>query len=207
MDFITANPVAISLAIFFLIVIIALAIKSSLNPFVPVKALLTPAELNFYKHLIQVTPSEVVVCFKVRIADVVEVKPSITGKSRIRHFNKIAAKHFDFVLVKRSDMKIIAAIELNDSSHQRPDRKRRDELVRSVMQSAKLPLIEIKAARNYNNAEIKAAVDQAINTPGHNALTTDHKVDKSHAPGLDTDVLQRQHLNSNQLQQNSEKQL
>ena len=76
-------------------------------------------------------------------------------------------------------MKIIAAIELNDSSHDRADRKRIDELVRAVMLSAKLPLIEIKAAKTYNLTELKSAVDMAINTPGHNALSHDKPVQEN----------------------------
>jgi hypothetical protein len=90
----------------------------------------------------------------VRIADVVDIKPSITGKKRKIQLAKIAQKHFDFVLVDDS-MKVLCAIELNDSSHDRQDRIERDKFVREVMRLAKVPLIEIKAARKYNHSMIR----------------------------------------------------
>ncbi|MBM34132.1 MAG: hypothetical protein CML22_07515 [Rheinheimera sp.] len=158
MDFILANPLVSALAIGFIIMIMVLAVKSAGSPYVPAKALMTDAELNFYRQLMRIVPPGILVFSKVRIADIVDVKPSLKGKGRVKHFNPIAAKHFDFVLVDDKKMHILGAIELNDSSHQRKERMERDAFVRKVMESAKLPLFEIKATRKYKLDDLRSSL-------------------------------------------------
>jgi len=156
MEILLKNPLITLIVVGFIIFIAILALRSSLSPYIPVKALMTDAELNFYRQLVRVVPPGILVFSKVRIADVVDVKPSIKGQGRIKHFKPIAAKHFDFVLVDDKKMQVLGAIELNDSSHDKKERKERDEFVRKVMASAKLPLFEIKATRKYKLDTLKA---------------------------------------------------
>lgn len=162
MEILMKNPLLVIVGIGFLALILVLAFKSSLSPYIPVKALLTDAELNFYRQLIRIVPPGILVFSKVRIADVIDVKPSIKGKGRLKHFNPIAAKHFDFVLVDDKKMQILGAIELNDSSHDKKERKERDEFVRKVMASAKVPLFEIKATRKYKLDTLKSDLEALL---------------------------------------------
>ena len=149
MDQILANPTLLIVAVACIVfaVVIALSVRST--PYEPAKALMTDAELNFYRQLMRIVPPGMLVFSKVRIADIIVVKDSIKGKGRAKHFNPIAAKHFDFVLVDDKKMHILGAIELNDSSHNRKDRQERDAFVRKVMTAAGLPLFEVKASRKY----------------------------------------------------------
>jgi len=47
-------------------------------------------------------------------------------------------------------------IELDDSSHQRPDRQARDQFVDGVFAAAQLPLLHIPVKRSYVTTEIAA---------------------------------------------------
>lgn len=111
--------------------------------------ILTKAERSFYGVLQAATQENYEVFIKIRIADV--LKPAQANRSEWQSaFNKIAHKHFDFVICKKHTLQIIAAIELNDKSHDSADRKERDEFVRTACKSAGLPLVCIKAASGYN---------------------------------------------------------
>ncbi|PSU21975.1 hypothetical protein CTM97_16025 [Photobacterium phosphoreum] len=126
-----------------------------------IEALITPAELKFYKALVQATPSEYVVCPKVRIADVLGVGVTRKGNSKVwhRHFSKISQKHFDFVICNVSDMSFICAVELNDASHNRKDRVERDEFVRMACESANVTLHEVLPKQNYDIEELTSMIN------------------------------------------------
>lgn len=139
-----------ALIIIVTMVTIIFAVKDSLHPYVPAGPLFTKAELNFYRYLSQAVDGRALVFGKVRIADVIQPKKSIKGSKRVTALNKIAQKHFDFVLVDPETMNILAAVELNDKTHQQKDRAARDKFVRDAMKSCDIPLIEIPAAKSYD---------------------------------------------------------
>ncbi|WP_318441673.1 DUF2726 domain-containing protein [Photobacterium leiognathi] len=132
-----------------------------------IDALVTPAELKFYKALVQATPSEYVVCPKVRIADVLGIGVTRKGNSKVwhRHFSKISQKHFDFVICNVSDMSFVCAVELNDASHNRKDRVERDEFVRMACESAGVTLHEVLPKQNYDIEELTSMI---VNQPQKN---------------------------------------
>ena len=79
--------------------------------------LLTPAELKFLGVLDQVIGSHYRIMAQVRLADIIKVKSGLDNSTRSSAFNRIKAKHLDFVACDPSDMSIKFAIELDDSSH------------------------------------------------------------------------------------------
>ena len=76
----------------------------------------------------------------------------------LRAFNRISAKHFDFVVCALDTLAPLAAIELNDASHQRPDRQKRDELLRGICRDIGLPLIELAPRRAYKLDSLRQQV-------------------------------------------------
>ncbi len=70
--------------------------------------------------------------------------------------NKIDRKHVDFLLCDSATMQPLVGIELDDSSHQRPDRQARDLFVDGVFAAAQLPLLHIPVKRGYVTTEIAA---------------------------------------------------
>ena len=120
--------------------------------------LLTPAEGSFFGVLTQAVAGDLLVFPKVRMADVLRPRRTKDRSAWQAAFNKINAKHFDFVLCQPGTTEIFAVIELNDKSHGSRRRKARDSFVRSACSGAKLRLIEFSAKRSYVTQEIRDAL-------------------------------------------------
>jgi hypothetical protein len=124
--------------------------------------LFTPAELAFLRVLDLAAGEHYRVFGKVRVADVIAVFPVRDRGAWQRAFNKISAKHFDFVLCRRDTMAVVAAIELNDSSHGRKKRQTRDAFLEEVCASVKLPLVQIRAAVDYPVESVRNQLADAL---------------------------------------------
>lgn len=122
--------------------------------------LLTKAEANFYKYLVQVVDEKNYIIFpKVRIADIVKPKKGLSKKQYNKNFWRTSSKHIDFLIVDKKTYLPIICIELNDSSHNKKNRKDRDVLVDNIMESAEVPIVWIKAKRTYDLNHLKAFID------------------------------------------------
>lgn len=96
------------------------------------KYLLTQNEYYFFHNLKQITdPINLQILAKIRLADLIEVDTNQAGNEYMKYFSKIKSKHIDFAIT--DNMKIIALIELDDSSHQRSDRAERDIFVNNAL--------------------------------------------------------------------------
>jgi hypothetical protein len=122
----------------------------ALRPFFKRKYLLSIAEKRFYDVLRRVVDG-LPVLPKVRLADLVEA--DTRHLLRRSNFDHIKSKHIDFVICDRALSPIIA-VELDDSSHQRPDRVARDRDVNRILEIASLPLLRVTVRRAYDAAEI-----------------------------------------------------
>ena len=100
------------------------------------------------------------ICCKVRLADLLNVTSSDPAE-RQKLFRRIAAKHVDFVLADPSDLEPFAVIELDDSSHDRSDRRERDLFVDRLFATVRFPIIRVKAAGRYNVRELKEKIEMA----------------------------------------------
>ena len=127
-------------------------------PYAVVPAFMTPAEADFDLVLCRCVDDPLLrVHRKVRMADVLRVVP---GSARWQYwFNRISAKHADFVVCL--GQRPIAIIELDDSSHNSPKRRARDEFVDKAYAAASLPILHVRAARSYDTQEISAFIEEA----------------------------------------------
>ena len=132
---------------------------------------LSPAELEFYKVLKSVVPSEAVIQAKTRLADVIKVDRTIAPYSSEAsiYYNKIAKKRVDFLLCNRAILNPLVAIELYDPSHQRSDQEERDEFVNNIFEAANLPLVRIQVQETYAQEEITHLLSPfwVSSTPSH----------------------------------------
>ncbi len=122
-----------------------------------VQNLFTPSERKFYFALQRAVGDRYLIFAKVRAADLLL---PISAKDRSRWqsaFNKVACKHFDYVLCDEG-LEILAAIELDDASHTRADRIERDRFIEWACKSAKLPLIRVKTAKHYDAKELRSRI-------------------------------------------------
>jgi len=125
-------------------------------------ALLTPAELEFCQVLRQAVGDRWAVFAKVRVADVLIPERGLSKSDWQRAFNKISAKHFDFVLCAPNTSQVQVAIELDDRSHRRPNRRDRDEFLNAIAQQAGLSLLRFPAQSSYSAAEIEAQIVRSL---------------------------------------------
>ncbi|MFC1759143.1 DUF2726 domain-containing protein [Planctomycetota bacterium] len=131
--------------------------RPEIFPYQKREALVTRNELLFYRELHSAIDNHWAIFAMVRIADLIQVK---TGTQKRQSWqNKINCKHIDFVICDPHHLEPVLAIELDDRSHQRADRVRRDEFVNAALEAAELPLLRIKAAREYFADEIASELE------------------------------------------------
>lgn len=129
-------------------------------PFVQKQWLLSKAEFSFFRVLQQACGGRWVVCPKVGLGDLLYVQK---GTDNFRGWrNKIDRKHIDFVLCDAETMTVVAAVELDDKSHQGQKAQERDAVKDKACADAGLVLLRFPARRSYNIDEIRARLDPAI---------------------------------------------
>ena len=108
--------------------------------------LLTNREKNFYEVLRLIAEKHnMSVLSKVRLADIVNVGSMFVEKSSewYERFNRISRKHIDFALAGKDDLSVKLLIEIDDYTHNRQDRKERDEFVDWVCSEAGIPILHV----------------------------------------------------------------
>jgi hypothetical protein len=122
---------------------------------------LSPAEHNFYQVLRSVVGTRALICPKVSLSDLFYVKSSNSSEWRI-YTNKIDRKHVDFVLCNPQTMTLLVGIELDDKSHERADRRQRDDFVEGVFAAAGLPLLRVRVQRGYQPLELVSMLETIL---------------------------------------------
>jgi hypothetical protein len=134
-------------------------------PYQPAKTLFSAAERSFLGVLDQAVGAEHRVFGKVRVADVATVKAGLGASARRAALNRVAAKHFDFVVCRSSDLTILCAVELNDKSHSSQRAQLRDDFLANVCRAIKLPLLQIAAKQSYSPHELREQFLALIASP------------------------------------------
>jgi Protein of unknown function (DUF2726). len=112
--------------------------------------LMTDREVHFMQGLFRsVDMRRWYLCPQVRVADIVQITPRVRGRSRTwwKLFHMTAQWHCDVVIVDRRTFRVVAAVELDDASHLKKSRCRRDILLDEVMRQAGMPLLRSRDAR------------------------------------------------------------
>jgi hypothetical protein len=125
--------------------------------------LLTNAEATFFHLLRSMTKDYLVIFPHVALRDLVTV---IDQSEYYTYYNKIDRKQVDFVLCDPKTLKPVFVIELDDSSHKRPDRMERDTFVEEVLNGVKIPLVRVPVKHSYDPEELgklfKGAVEKYV---------------------------------------------
>lgn len=136
---------------------LVLAIKNGSWPY-KAKPLLTKPEQVVYGKLRLAFP-DLVLLVQVSLAQAVDIKAQ--GQARGRWFGKVSAKSLDFVLC-RQDFSIVAAIELDDKTHDTDIQKQRDSDKDRVLAAAKIPLLRWRAGRVPSMEDMRDLVTAAV---------------------------------------------
>lgn len=129
-------------------------------PYEKRSSLLTDSELAFYRSLTEAVDGAWSIHAMVRLADLIRVRPK-TPKYQAWQ-NRIHAKHIDFLLCDPGSMEARVAVELDDATHQRSDRKARDQFVNQALADAGVPLIRIDVQSSYDAGHLRKVIDERL---------------------------------------------
>lgn len=129
-------------------------------PYARRKKLMTRSEIDFFRVLRDAVNNEWEIFAMVRIADMLSIRDGT--RNQRSWLNRILSKHVDFVICDRDTLEILVAIELDDASHNRPDRIERDAFVNDAFADAGLPLIRVPTADSYDKSRLRRLLEDAI---------------------------------------------
>src|SRR5690625_4183210 len=102
---------------------------------------------------------------KVRLEDVIGVRPGLPRNEHHAARNRIKSRHLDFVLVDVTTTRVVCAFELDDPSHNTPRVRQLDEFKDRVMKAAGIPLLRVRAAPSYRTDELARMVLDSTQSP------------------------------------------
>ena len=116
------------------------------------KPLLSPWERAAFSTLAgQLRPGQHL-CPQVRVADLLTVIARDPSARQTAH-NRVASKSVDFVVVDIATGDARLVIELDDRSHDRPDRRDRDALVDAALRVAGIPIVRFRPGQRIDLGE------------------------------------------------------
>lgn len=128
-----------------------------------VPGLFTPAEQLFLSTLeVALAGIPVKIFGKVRIADIIKVKPGLERSDYSGAFSKIRSKHVDFVLINPLTTAPVLVIELDDSTHDQYERKVRDAFVDEAMYQAQIPILHVPLRKRYIEQNLRAQIVEIL---------------------------------------------
>ena len=118
------------------------------------------AEHEFYDKLVQAVGNEYYIFAQVHFPTVLDhtIKGQV-WRAALAHINR---KSVDFVLCDKAYISPKLAIELDGSSHEREDRKERDEEVERILEEAKMPLLRLKNNNGLTTDELRERIKKEV---------------------------------------------
>ena len=119
--------------------------------------LLTDAERRFAATLEPALPDGTRLLAKCRMIELVQ--PVLPDHHRFHEAAKrlILAKDVDFVVADRN-WQVLFAIELDDRSHDRDERRHRDRLVEAVFREAGVPLLRVRTNEDWSTPALERRI-------------------------------------------------
>ena len=121
---------------------------------------MTPPELACFRSLHQATRDTYWIFPQVHFSAFLENK--IIGQSWRGSFSHINGKSVDFMLCTKDTLSPVLAIELDDMSHEREDRKRRDSEEERIFKMANLPLLRLKHSDLSDSTNLAHVITEAL---------------------------------------------
>ena len=162
------NPpliIVLCLVIIFLVVAAVIFVFYKKDPYKKRKSMLTDSENYFYHLLQRLVPSGCIIIPQPPVIGCFETKVADRGA-----LNKIISKRFDFAIAVQEQspdypyftLVTVAVIELDDKSHNREDRVKRDDFINKLCESHQLPLLRYKTQTEKNPIYDEATIQNDI---------------------------------------------
>lgn len=116
------------------------------------RELMTAPERELYGRLRQALP-EYLIFSQVQLSRIIDVAPEAEHQAWLNRINRMSV---DFVICAADGAKILAAIELDDSSHDLPERIKADSKKDKALLSAKVAIIRWPVKGMPNPRQIRA---------------------------------------------------
>ena len=136
-------------------------IKKSQYRYYAKSYVMTSRENECFKILNEIFSSKWFVVPQVHLSALLDYR--VKGQNWNAAFRHINGKSVDFVLIGKESYKVICAIELDDSTHSKPDRIERDVEIERMFKEARIPLARISKFESMTKPEIAKVVTDAIN--------------------------------------------
>ncbi len=86
---------------------------------------------------------------KVRLEDIIEVKPQIQNQKVRWHLrNRVKSRHVDFLIINKNGHPVFA-IELDGASHSDSKATNADDLKNGLFRAVNIPLWRVKTGENF----------------------------------------------------------
>ena len=121
---------------------------------------MTSRENECFKILNEIFSSKWFVVPQVHLSALLDYR--VKGQNWNAAFRHINDKSVDFVLIGKESYKVICAIELDDSTHSKPDRMERDAEIERMFKEARIPLARINKFESMTKPEIAKVVTDTI---------------------------------------------
>jgi len=122
--------------------------------------LLNIPERKFFEELQKIIPNEYVVFPQVLLSSIVKVNSS--KKEFWKYQNKINRKTVDFVIFEKQYLKPIVAIEYDGKTHDKNDRKNRDNFINRVLEVSGIKILHIKHQENIDFEVVKTNINNLL---------------------------------------------
>lgn len=119
--------------------------------------LMTPVERNVYKVLEKAYGDRYRIFCQVRVVDIIqpnEIKYHPKSREYLSLFRQLSQWHFDYVLCHRDDFRVFCALELDDASHKRLDRVKRDRIINQACKVSGVTLKRLKVNHGEKKIEV-----------------------------------------------------
>ncbi len=151
----------IILGFIFALLVLAILLEPQKRPFRYLRKnhLMTRAERDCYEKLLSTVGNTYYVFPQIHLPNLIDHK--VKGQGWRRAFAYISQKSVDFVLCTKAEIAPVLAIELDDSSHERPDRIVRDLEVERMLKDAGMPLLRLKHGESIDILMVERAINGA----------------------------------------------
>lgn len=122
---------------------------------------MSKAEHECFDVITKAVGDKYIVFAQVHLPTIIDNK--VIGQNWLYAFRHISQKSVDFVLCDKAYISPVLAIELDDSTHELPERQARDGEVERVLKSAGVPLLRLENHGQFNPVDIAQKITHALN--------------------------------------------
>jgi hypothetical protein len=126
-------------------------------------SVLTKPEQRLYHALLLAVEGDYRILPKVRLWDFIWLEND--PPDRKQHLGRLSCRHVDFLLCEATKLEPLLAIELDDSSHQKPEAKEADRYKDELFAAAGLPCLRIDSP-DVNSRILREQIDTKLTSNG-----------------------------------------